>query len=486
MEFTKLCIPKHIKKVIEDNISADMPVCTRFPPENSGYMHIGHLFACRLNQTVANVYNGKFLVRFDDTNPMVESDEYTNAILEDLADCGFDLTNLSYTSDSFQLILDKATELVESGHAYVDSSTQEEMAKQRTDLVGSPDRTLSVSENLIRWAGMIGGSASFKHMCLRLIGFPDSKNGALRDPVLFRSLDVPHHRTGDKFKVYPTYDLACAVLDSHDGVTHIFRSKEYSERDDQMKLILSKLNMRIPRAITYGRINIEGSIISKREIKKGIQEGLYSGWNDKKLFTYRGLKARGISLEGLNKFLDDIGFPEGSIKVQQQKIFTINTKIIDKNTYRLIAIEESDIEPITINLENDFVKEIPNFTGNVGLGKRDVVIGKDMWISAKEKAEFGTLEEMTIIYIGNAIFNGTSLQTHFEGDPKKTSKKILWLNPNNCVKIELEMLDNSIRTVYVESYFTNLKAGDYVQLNKVGYFYKKIVDGKEILVQVQV
>ena len=204
--------------------------------------------------------------------------------------------------------MEKATELINLGWAYVDNSTHEEIAKQRKQLFGSQCISLSIKDNLEKWIKMIDGTIT--NMSLRLKAFPDSKNGAMRDPILYRSINTHHHRTGTKFKIYPTYDFACPVLDSVDNVTHGFRSKEYVERDDQMKFILIKLNMRIPKVITYGRLNIEGSELSKRKIKQGIENGAYIGWNDKKLFTCKGMKNRGISLEGINKFLDDVGFPD--------------------------------------------------------------------------------------------------------------------------------------------------------------------------------
>lgn len=484
MKFDKLFIPKHIKKIIDESIPSDLPVCTRFPPQPSGYLHIGHLFACRLNQSIATFYGGKFLVRFDDTNPEVESNEYTSAIIEDLIDCGFYIANLSYTSDSFQLLLDKATELVRNGYAYVDFSTQEQMAEQRKELKSSVYRENTIEKNMSDWNQMISGTIT--DGCLRLLAFPDSKNGAMRDPVLYRSIDVPHHRTRTMFKIYPTYDFACPILDSVDGVTHVFRSKEYCERDDQMKYILNKLNMRIPRVITYGRISIGGCPISKREIKKGIEEGLYSGWDDKKLFTYRGMRNKGISLSGINKFLDDIGFPESNVIVEKQKVLTINKKVIDINTTRLIGIADIDTLEINININKSIGKIVPNFIGNKSLGERMVVLDNKILISKTEYEEFNQDEELTIIYIGNAIFKNGELFEHPEGNPKTTSKKILWLNPNNYVKIELELLDSTNLVYLIESHILNLEIGSYVQLNKVGYFYLKQRADHLILVECEV
>lgn len=484
MDFTKLCLPKHIKKQIDAD-SNEIQICTRFPPEPSGgSMHLGHLFAARLNQSVATVYNGKFLVRFDDTNPNSECTEYEQAILEDLISYGFDMTNLSHTSDSFEFLIEKATKLINLGWAYVDDSTHEEIAEQRKQLIGSQCRSLSIKDNLEKWNKMIDGTIT--NMSLRLKAFPDSKNGAMRDPILYRSISTHHHRTGTKFKIYPTYDFACPVLDSVDNVTHVFRSKEYVERDDQMKFILTKLNMRIPKVITYGRLNIEGSELSKRKIKQGIENGTYIGWNDKKLFTCKGMKNRGISLEGINKFLDDVGFPESSIIIQQQKIFTINTKVIDKSAHRIMAIALNDTTILNLHISEQIIKSIANFFGNKNLGERICTLSPKIIVSKKEMSDFQNLEELTLIHFGNVIFEQPdTLNPNFQGNPTTTSKKILWLNPSFVQSVILEMLDNTQIHFLTESHISNINPGEYVQLNKIGYFYKKLDScGQTVLVQI--
>ena len=283
MNFDNLRLPKHIKKQIEQNVTNQM-VCTRFPPEPSGgSIHLGHLFAARLNQAIAVQYGGKFLVRFDDTNPSSECKEYEDAILKDLENCGFNVSNLSYTSDSFDMLIEKATELIASGNAYVDNSTQDQISSQRKNMTASTYRDRSIDDNLFLWSEMQAfddltnqttqttqtTQTNQTNVCLRLKAYPTSKNGAMRDPVLYRIINLPHHRTKNKYKIYPTYDFACPVLDSYDNITHIFRSKEYCERDEQMKFILDKLNMKVPKALTYGRLCIENAVLSKRKIKEG-------------------------------------------------------------------------------------------------------------------------------------------------------------------------------------------------------------------------
>ena len=485
MNFTNLFLPKHIKKLIDDNLDPKFPVCTRLPPEPSGEgLHLGHLFAGRLNQSVATMYNGKFLIRFDDTNPSSECDKYEKNILDDLKDCGFDMTNLSYTSDSFQFLIDTATKLISLGFAYTDSCSQEQIAEQRKTFSESPDRNLTIDENLKRWDDMMDGSPKY---CLRLKAISNSKNGAMRDPILYRTLNISHHRTGDKFKVYPTYDFACPVLDSYDGVTHIFRSKEYVERDDQMKFILNKLNMRVPKAITYGRLSIENSILSKRKIAEGIKNGIYSGWDDKKLFTYKGMKKRGISLKGINSFLNNIGFPETNVTIQQQKLFTLNIKAIaDKHVEKLIAIEVNDAMDINIELtiDNLMVKQNSIFTRNLGENS-EIVLPKKIKISRNEYSEFTNNEELTLIHIGNVVYSklndSEKLIPNFSGNPKNTSKKILWLN--DCCTILLEMLDGTYKSFLIDSYVNKLNDGTYVHLNKIGYHFVKKQNDTIVLVQ---
>jgi glutamyl-tRNA synthetase len=470
MDFTKICLPKHIRKQIEIAL-VNGSCCTRFLPEPSGQLHLGHIFAAKLNQSIATVYGGKFLIRFDDTNPELESQEFVDGILEDLIELGFDTSNISSSSDYFDILIDKAIELIKNGFAYVESASHEEMIIQRKNLSESMDRYLSTEDHLTRFDNMLNGSNTT--MCLRLKAFYNHKNAAMRDPVLFRSINKQHHKTGSKYKIYPTYDFACPIVDSIQGITHIFRSKEYVERDDQMKFILEKLNMTIPKSITYGRISVENAELSKRKIKEGIINGKYSDWDDKKLFTVKGMKARGINVQSLDKLLNDIGFPESMMILQQQKIFTINMKIIDKFSTRLIAIEKADTCNIQLEIDNNLTKNVHNFIGNKDLGEREISLHNQLLISAKEQFEFQTNEEITILHFGNVIYSERNVFIpNFSGDPSKTNKKILWLNSDDVKEIKIIYVDGSTKDFLIESYFDNLKNWSYVQLNKMGYFYK--------------
>lgn len=198
------------------------------------------------------------------------------------------------------------------------------------------------------------------------------------------------------------------------------------------------------------------------------------------------MKNRGISLEGINKLLDDIGFPETSITIQQQKIFTINTKIINKTAYRIMAIALDDTTELNLQISESITKSVQNFIGNKNLGERLCTLPQQIIVSKKEFAEFQNLEEITLIHFGNAIFEQPHLlKPFFQGNPATTSKKILWLNPLNIEIVALEMLDNTIANFLIESHIANIKVGEYVQLNKIGYFYKKLdKPNKTTLVQI--
>lgn len=475
MNYDKIYLPKHIKSALEED-SRKMTIVTRFPPEPSGYMHLGHMFAIKLNQSVAKYYKGKFMVRFDDTNPKSESAEYERAILDDLNEMNLTIDNLSYVSDFFDFLIEKATELIKLDVAYVDCSTSEEMAHQRKTLEGSKFRDNSIEENLHQWNQMKDG---ISNGCLRLKAFPGHKNSAMRDPVLYRVLNMSHHRTGNKYKVYPMYDFACPILDSYAGVTHIFRSKEYVERDDQMKFILGKLLMRIPRVFTYGRLEVDGAVLSKRKIKEGICNGVYSGWDDKTLFTFRGMKNRGICLEGIDKFLCDVGFPENMITIEKQKILTINTKVIDKYATRIISLPKDNIKIIKCFISDEdnnikLTKNIPLFNKNPILGNRDVILTSEIFISDEDYSQLSNGEEVTLLYFGNVIYHSenNSFVSHFSGKPGDTSKKLLWLPVSQTFNMIINDNNGNLTNVVCENHVKSMKDGDYIQLYKMGYYYK--------------
>lgn len=227
-------------------------VVTRLPPEPSGYLHIGHAKAAILNQHFARMYNGKFLVRYDDTNPSKEKEEFQQAIIEDLAMMGVHGDKVSYTSDYFDDIYKLAIKCIKDGRAYCDDTLQERMRAERMDGIPSERRDSSIEDNLARFADMTTGSDEGKRWCLRAKMSYDNPNKAMRDPVIYRCNFEPHHKTGDRWKVYPTYDFACPVVDSLEGVTHALRTNEYRDRNPQYWWMQEALGLRRVDIWDYG------------------------------------------------------------------------------------------------------------------------------------------------------------------------------------------------------------------------------------------
>ncbi|KAJ2824231.1 glutamate--tRNA ligase, partial [Coemansia furcata] len=242
-------------------------VVTRFPPEPSGYLHIGHAKAALLNEYVAKSNGGRLLIRFDDTNPSKEKVEFEETILEDLTMLGIKGDALSHTSDHFQTIYEYAVELIRRGLAYVDNASLEEMREGRMHGIESKCRNLSVEENLERFQQMKEATEFGQTCCLRAKMSIDDNNKALRDPTIYRCNPIPHHRTGTQWKMYPLYDLACPIVDSIEGVTHALRSSEYRDRNPQYQWFFKALDLRPVQIMDFSRMNFAYTLLSKRKLQ---------------------------------------------------------------------------------------------------------------------------------------------------------------------------------------------------------------------------
>lgn len=272
-------------------------VVTRFPPEPSGYLHIGHAKAAILNQYFAQHYQGKFIVRFDDTNPSKESAEFQDSILEDLLLMGLKGDTMSYTSDYFDKLYDYALQMIQQGKAYTDDTAQEQMRAERMDGIPSKHRDDSVEDNLKHFEEMKSGSDSGLKWCLRAKISADDPNKAMRDPVIYRCNLQPHHRTGTQWKIYPGYDFACPIVDCIEGVTHALRTNEYRDRNPQYWWMLDALGLRRVEVWDFGRLSFVYTLLSKRKLKAMVEEkGMVSGWDDPRFPTIRG-KALTYALE---------------------------------------------------------------------------------------------------------------------------------------------------------------------------------------------
>lgn len=359
-------------------------VTTRFPPEPSGYLHVGHAKAVLLNNYYARRYKGRLVVRFDDTNPSKEKDEYQTSIVEDLGKIGVKPDLITFTSDYFQTIKKYALWMIENGLAFMDDTPQEEMQKERMDRQHSKHRDQTPDQALEYFNLMCSGKPEGAAWCLRAKIDMSSDNGTLRDPVLYRqNVTAPHHRTGTTFKAYPTYDLACPIVDSIEGVSHALRTTEYDDRNAQYAWIQRALNLRRVRIQTFARMNFMYTVMSKRKLTWFVDTGRVTGWDDPRFPTVRGVSRRGIDVESLQRFMCSQGASRRVVNMEWNKFWAENKKALDVRAKRFMAIDKADHARLTITnagdsdmqfLSTDYLPKDPSF------GKRLVRIGKTVLI----------------------------------------------------------------------------------------------------------
>jgi len=453
-----MIIPKNIQQSLK---STKTMIVVRFPPEPSGYLHLGHIKALYINACIAKHFKGKLIIRFDDTNPILESDEFEKAILDDLKYLGTDLTSVTYTSDYFPNLIDYAEKLINKGLAYVDLTEVELMRKMRETSTSSIYRNDSPSEVIEKWNLMKKGQSDSG--VLRLKTDLSHKNKAMRDPSIYRVIKMKHHRTGESFNVYPTYDFACPIVDSMEGVTHVFRSAEYNERNDQADFILNNLNMKKPNFYHYGRISIKGAELSKRKIKAGIENGKYSGWDDVRLYTFRGLIKRGLLLTALEEFMKETGYSTVPVIIEPSKLWQINKKHIDNNSARYMVIDTQyqvfQIKP-TLNS-----RKIPKYIKNQQLGTRDIYYDDEILISEKVDDLICLINWGTKLTLSNK--DGQLIEV--EGE---TNKYTQWVTKSYVDVVIININDDVLEEKHYlgEEAMKYINPGDYIQLMQKGYY----------------
>ena len=328
-------------------------VHTRFPPEPNGYLHIGHAKAICLDFGVADEYAGLCNLRFDDTNPSKEEVEYVEAIQEDIRWLGFDWGDrLFYASDYFHQLYDFAVQLIKKGSAYVCDLSPEEMREYRGTLTSpgreSPYRRRSIEENLTLFAGMRAGEFEDGSRTLRAKIDMASPNIVLRDPVLYRILRVPHHRTGNEWCIYPLYDFAHCLSDSIEGITHSLCTLEFENNRALYDWILDELGVYHPQQIEFARLNLNYTVTSKRRMLTLVEKGIVSGWNDPRMSTLSGLRRRGYTPEAIRDFCDRIGVAKANSVVDIALLEHCIRDDLNRRSQRAMAV----LRPLKVVIEN--------------------------------------------------------------------------------------------------------------------------------------
>lgn len=344
-----------IEQIIEEDLASgkhDGRVQTRFPPEPNGYLHIGHAKAITVNFGIAQRYNGKCNLRFDDTNPTTESTEYVDSIKRDIAWLGAKWDNEFYASDYFDKLYEFAVDLIKKGLAYVDDSTADEIAEQKgtpnTPGTESPFRNRSVAENLELFEGMKNGDFPDGAKVLRAKVDMTSPNMHLRDPVIYRIKKEHHHRTGDKWCIYPMYDFAHGQSDSIEEVTHSLCSLEFIHHRPLYNWFIENLEIFPSRQIEFARMNVSYMITSKRKLLKLVEEGLVDGWDDPRMPTIAGMRRRGFPPEAIVNFCERAGVAKRDNLIDVGLLEFSVREILNKEAPRFMAV----LNPLKVVITN--------------------------------------------------------------------------------------------------------------------------------------
>ncbi|GMF55925.1 unnamed protein product [Phytophthora fragariaefolia] len=486
--------------------AVDGQVVTRFPPEPSGYLHIGHIKACMLNNYYARHYHGKLILRFDDTNPSKEKDEFEQSIIADLKRVDVVPDVVTYTSDYFPKIADFARQMIREGNAYMDNTSQEQMREERMEGINSKCRDQTPEENLALFEKMLKNAPEAQGYCMRGKIDMQAKNKTMRDPVFFRLNPTPHHRTGTKYQAYPTYDLACPIVDSIEGVTHALRTTEYNDRDFQYQWVLDTLRLRKVIIQGFARMNFVYSVLSKRKLQWFVDNGHVEGWTDPRFPTVQGVLRRGVQVEALREFILSQGASRRITDMEWDKFWTLNKRVLDPTAPRYFAIAKESSVPLTLtNVSNEVISiPVARHPKDPSMGNKMVRFCNKLLLERDDVNNFVEGEEVTLMRHGNIIVkkinkaaDGTvtsvEAENHPEGDFKKTKLKVTWLaDVPDLVPLTLVEFDHLLNKPKLEEgddfhdFLTettraemhavgdhelrNMKEGQVVQLERRGYF----------------
>jgi len=523
-----------IKEIIDEDLKNNKytKVHTRFPPEPNGYLHIGHAKSICLNFGLGKEYNGLTNLRFDDTNPTKEDVEYVDSIMEDVKWLGFDWEDrLYYASDYFDSLYEYAIKLIKKGKAYVDSSTYEEIKAERgmptKPGIESKYRLRTIDENLDLFERMKNGEFEDGVHVLRAKIDMNSPNMNMRDPILYRIRHAEHHRTGNKWCIYPMYDYAHGQSDSIEGITHSICTLEFENHRPLYDWFIDELEIHHTRQIEFARLNLNYTIMSKRKLLRLVEEKHVSGWDDPRMPTISGLRRRGYTPESIRNFADRVGVAKRDNVIDISQLEYSIREDLNPKAMRVMAVL-NPVKVILTNYPENVVEELDavNNPEDESMGKRKLLFSRELFIDAHDFEEnphkkFFRLspgKEVRLRYayiikceevIKDANGNIEKLLCTYDVDTKSgsgTSEKkvkgtIHWVSANHAIDAEIRLYDrlfnvsspdsdkdvdfiehlnpNSLEVLKnskLEPFLKNVKSGERFQFERLGYF---CVDNKD-------
>ena len=526
--FIELAIDKDLAEGVYDH------VCTRFPPEPNGYLHIGHAKSILLNYGLSQEYNGEFHMRFDDTNPTKEKTEFVDSIKADIQWLGADWKDhLYYASDYFPQMYEAAVKLIKKGKAFVCDLSAEEIREYRGTLTEpgkeSPYRNRSVEENLDLFERMKNGEFPEGKYTLRAKIDLASGNFNMRDPVIYRIRYMHHHRQGDKWCIYPMYDFAHPIQDALEGITHSLCSLEFEAHRPLYDWVVRELEYPMPpRQIEFAKLYLTNVVTGKRYIKKLVEDGVVDGWDDPRLVSIAALRRRGFTPESIKKFVDLCGVSKANSSVDYAMLEYCIREDLKLKRPRMMAI----LDPIKLVIDNypegqvEYL-EAPNNMENETLGTRKVPFGKELYIEREDfmvepPKKYKRLYPGNEVRLMNAYFvtcvgydtdeDGNVTAVHCTYDPaskggnspdgRKVKGTIHWVSAQDNVQAEVRLYENIIdeekgvynedgslnlnpnsltvlKNCYVEKSLKDAKAYDSFQFVRNGFFCVDAKDSKE-------
>ena len=498
-------------------------VITRFPPEPNGHLHIGHAKSICLNFSVAEEFGGKTFLRFDDTNPLKESEEYVSAIQADIEWLGFQWSDVTFASDHFEEIYQYAVDLISEGKAYVCSLSPEEIRVTRGTLkepgVDSPFRARSVAENIDLFKRMRDGEFKEGEHVVRLKIDMSSPNINLRDPVIYRIIHASHHRTGDDWCIYPMYDFTHCICDALERISHSLCTLEFEDHRPLYDWVLDNISVNYhPPQIEFSRLGLEYTVMSKRLLNSLVDEKFVDGWNDPRMPTVSGLRRRGVPARAIRDFCDRIGVTKQENTVEMNLLEFCIRADLEKTAPRGMCV----LNPLKVVLTNLPENEIERLSAdwhpqNPELGSREILFGRNLYIEKEDFLEDppAKFKRLTpggmvrlrygfIIRCDEAIYDETGGLTHLNctyfpesrsGQDKSGLKArgvIHWVDANSCELVSVrqygrlfdvpmpksaDFVDHIDKNSLVESHGLLEKAVmekdiERIQFERIGYFYR--------------